>query len=166
MMDHWLAKTLTARRWGRTTNGATRRLGRGRSAFTLLEMLLVVMLIGILMAGGAIAYASYVERGRKTSTMNTLRLVKQALEDWASQPNNGGQYPQTLTELVPQFLEPQSLKDGWNREFVYFPNQVPPGDTTVRPFTLYSRGKSGQNNAPDNIDAWNPTGATGASASN
>lgn len=149
-MLHRLVDRLEARRNTRTP--------RRRSAFTLLEMLLVVMLIGILMTGGAIAYSSYIEKGRKTTTLNTLRILKQALEEYASEPSSGGAFPTSLSELVPKFVEPQSLRDAWNREFVYYPNQVAAGDPNARPFTLYSRGKSGQNNAPDNLDAWNPQG--------
>lgn len=104
------------------------------------------------------AFSGQVPRGQVTTTLNTLRILQQALEEYASQPSRGGAFPTSLSALVPNYVEPQTLRDGWNREFVYYPNKVAPGDQKTRPYTLYSCGKSGQRNAPDNIDAWNPLG--------
>jgi general secretion pathway protein G len=125
-----------------------------RHAFTLLEMMLVVMIMGVLMGIAAWAITNQAKTARVKATVATLRTVSSMVTTYNL---NRGNFPAKLGELVPEYAAQPPL-DAWKRPLVYSVN--PPG--SARPYELYSTGPSAD--APtDVIDVWH---AEDAPASN
>lgn len=111
--------------------------------FTLLELMVVLLIIGLLMSVAAYNFIGTADSGRAKTTAMSMKTVEGALKQYYLE---AGSYPPSLTNLVPKYME-ELPKDAWRRDFVYFPNTT---DTTK--YTLYSTGKSGEQGNEDNID--------------
>lgn len=120
----------------------SRRRPRTPRAFTLLELMLVVLIIGLLMGVSTWAIVAQGERARLQTTQLTLRSVKNFLAQYQV---DYGTYPATLRALVPTYTEKMPT-DAWKKEIKYF---VP--GTGGNPYSLYSEGKP---NANAKIDVW------------
>lgn len=66
--------------------------------FTMIELLVVVVIIGILAAVAIPNYAGAQDKSRNANVQNNLRIVQQAIEVWGSDINN--HYPATLRTSV------------------------------------------------------------------
>ncbi len=120
-------------------------LRRGSRAFTLVEMLLVLVILATL---AAIVYPKVVGRSKDakiTATKAQIASIKAALDSFEI---DTGSYPQNLNDLV---VRPQGVttwhpafdtlpKDSWQRDFVY----VFPGRRNPNGFDLYSEGPPGE----------------------
>lgn len=123
-----------------------------RPGFSLLELTLVIMLMGILMAVVAYSIPGMLQRGRMTQTWASMRTIKNALNTY-----NGfnASFPPTLSALqagTAPILDPQQrLQDAWKQDFIY----TSPG-ANGRPFDLYSKGPNGvfEAGAGDDFDIW------------
>lgn len=127
----------------------TRPSTRNR-AFTLLEVMLVLLIIGALAAAVAINFAGAGERAKTRTTKIALNTLKSSLVEYSS---DKGSYPSTaegLAVLTPGYVESKALKDAWQRDFQYF---APTGDP-ARPYDLFSLGPDGAANTPDDISVW------------
>ena len=70
-----------------------------RSAgFTLIELMIVAVIVGILAAIAVPAYQNYVMRSRRTDAFNVLTSLSQAQERWRS---NNPSYADNLATLLP-----------------------------------------------------------------
>lgn len=128
----------------------TRMIRRSARGFTLLEMMVVLLIIGLLMSVAVINIVGRGDDARKATTIQSMNIVTSAIKQYQLQH---GDYPSTLDLLVPKYLEDKPT-DAWKRAFVYFPNSAS-GSTSQRPYTLYSKGKGGEEgNAEDVIDYW------------
>lgn len=116
-----------------------------RRGFTLLEMMLVVLIIGMLAAAVAWNFAGQGDKARIATTKGNLSTLKQMLVNYQLEK---AQYPASLQALVPEFADKIS-KDGWKRDFLYY---TPAADG--RPFALISSGPDGQSGTPDDISVW------------
>jgi general secretion pathway protein G len=116
-----------------------------RRGFTLLEMMLVVLIIGMLAAAVAWNFAGQGDKARINTTKGNLLTLKQMLVNYQLEK---AQYPASLQALVPEFADKIS-KDGWKRDFLYY---TPAADG--RPFALISPGPDGQSGTPDDISVW------------
>ena len=119
-------------------------------AFTLLEVMLVLLIIGALAAAVAINFAGAGERAKARTTKIALNTLKTSLVEFSS---DKGAYPTTaegLALLTPSYVESKALKDAWQRDFQYF---APTGDP-ARPYDLFSMGADGTPNTPDDISVW------------
>lgn len=116
-----------------------------RRGFTLLEMMLVVLIIGMLAAAVAWNFAGQGDKARTSTTKGNLATLKQMIVNYQLEK---GQYPATLQALVPEFAD-KIAKDGWKRDFVYY---TPAADG--RPFALISQGADGQTGSADDINVW------------
>jgi general secretion pathway protein G len=124
-------------------------------AFTLLEMMLVVMIMGVLMGIAAWAIIGQAKQARIKSTVATLNTVSAMVKTYNI---NRGDYPAKLAELVPEYADHPPV-DAWKHPLVYAVN--PPG--AKRPYELYSKGPNGEANA-EPIDYWNESAAAAAPA--
>lgn len=116
-----------------------------RRGFTLLEMMLVVLIIGMLAAAVAWNFAGQGTKARISTTKGNLATLKQMVVNYQIEK---GQYPASLQALIPEFADKIS-KDGWKRDFVYY-TPSPDG----RAFALFSVGEDGQTGGPDDISVW------------
>lgn len=125
----------------------TRRMSRG---FSLLEMMLVVVIIGLLATVVVVNFAGQGDRARRSVTITKISQVKNALTDYY---NSNGAYPAglgVLTQGSSPFLE-KIPADGWKRQLYY---AMPSRTDANRPFDLISGGKDGQVGTEDDVNVW------------
>jgi len=119
-----------------------------RSGFTIIEIMIVVMIIGVL-AAGAFGGMRYLQRVKEQTTKTKLAGVDTMLEQYNT---SVGEYPTDLQELVDGPSKPQlkkrwgeaisteeELRDAWQNELVY---EVQPKGSRP-PYLLYSIGSKG-----------------------
>lgn len=127
----------------------TRSLAR-RRGFTIIELMVVLLLIGVLMGIAAINLPGVLNRGRADATRATMGTLKAALTEYqlrqsAYPPNNG------LVVLVEQeyLTRDSDIKDAWGNPIEFLaPSQV---DGVDVPYTLRSAGKDGEFGTADDI---------------
>jgi len=123
---------------------------RARRAFTIIELMVVLLLIGVLMGIAAINLPGVLNRGRADATRATMGTLKAALTEYqlrqsAFPPNNG------LGVLITEeYLTRESdINDAWGNPIEFLaPSQVEGVDV---PYTLRSAGKDGQFDTADDI---------------
>lgn len=120
-------------------------LGKERYAspgFSLMELMIALIILGLIMAVGIPAYFSQVEGVRKNTTEQNLQLLKTNINLFQMEQ---AKYPSKLDDLVEkpkgdtsknwkQYLDKKPL-DGWKKDFYY---RVTPGGK--HPYELYSYG--------------------------
>lgn len=126
-------------------------------AFTLVEMLLVVTIIGILAALVIPRIAGTSDKARRTAAMADIKGgIKTAIDRY--EVDTGG-YPKSLNDLLARpgdvtgwsgpYLDSLPI-DPWQHPYVYaFPGRHAPA-----PYDLYSLGASDQDGNADNIGNW------------
>src|SRR5690606_19558046 len=110
---------------------------QANSGFTLLELLLVMVIIGILAGSVAIAVAGRGKEARVVRAKSDLSTYQRAIEAYALEHND--QYPKSLNDLVngdKQYVI-QLKNDPWNRPYIF---KVPGKN---RPYDLFSAGMDG-----------------------
>jgi type II secretion system protein G len=119
-----------------------------RQGFSLIEIMIVIMIIGVL-AAGAFGGLRYLQRVKESSTRQKLANLDTMIEQYST---TVGEYPSDLQELIDGPSNPQlvrkwgeaiasadDLADAWKNPFVYTLN--PKG--TRPPYELYSIGYKG-----------------------
>lgn len=70
---------------------------RWKKGFTLIEMLVVMMIIGILLTIAAPRYFHSVDKSKETVLRDDLAIIRKALDQYYS---DNGKYPDALEDLV------------------------------------------------------------------
>ena len=120
-------------------------------AFTLVEMLLVIAIVGTLGAIGMPTYNNYIDKGRNATAMADIGEMQLVIARFQAE---NGSLPNTLAQAGVS-----TLIDPWGRPYQYLViwgvNPEPPGvrkDHHVHPlntdYDLYSMGKDGNSQAP------------------
>ena len=119
-----------------SNNLLARRLTRakGRPGFSLLELMLVLVIIGIVVGAVAISIGGTGERAKIKITTNNLATVASALKGYHLEYSSYPTSLDTLRTVKPPYLE-NAIKDAWDTPIQYEPR---PRGTT--PFTLISLG--------------------------
>ncbi len=81
-----------------------RRRERG---FTLVEIMIVVLIIGILLAIAVPNFMNARERSRANACRSNLRQIQAAKEQWAMANNQGANATPAWNDLVPTFIQQQ-----------------------------------------------------------
>jgi type II secretion system protein G len=81
-----------------------RRRERG---FTLVEIMIVVLIIGILLAIAVPSFMNARERSRANACRANLRQIQAAKEQWAMANNRGPNATPEWDDLVPTFMQQQ-----------------------------------------------------------
>ena len=129
---------------------------RNDSGFTLLEIMLVVMIIGLLLGTAIYKLRGNVEVSRIVAVQSSLQSIRTQLKLYESFNGAPPTTDQGLNALVTQpGGEPRPLrwtqlldsvpKDPWGKEFIY----LSPGRRNSNGFDLYS---SGPDRIPDTAD--------------
>jgi general secretion pathway protein G len=115
-----------------------------QSAFTLLEIMLVVAIIGVLLAAAIYKMSPALEVAKQTRTRADIQGIRTML---LSYNGSTGSYPssdQGLAALVPRLME-EVPKDAWGTPYVYrYPGQRNPSG-----YDLFS---AGPDKIPDTAD--------------
>ncbi len=120
-----------------------------RPGFSLLELMLVLVIIGVLTALAAWNIVGTGERAKVRATKASLSLIQSMLKSYYLEQNT---YPPDMATLVTaKYLEAGRDKDGFDRKFYYQPT-----GNADKPYDLISAGIDGQFNTADDIDAWHP----------
>ena len=115
--------------------------------FSLLELTLVLVIMGVLIAVVAVNVTGQSERAKIRATNVSLATIKNALSTYQLENNS---YPTELTALVAgKFLEP-GMSDGWKQPFVYDPR----GPSKDEPYILGSSGPDLKQGNEDDISVW------------
>ncbi|HTJ00289.1 MAG TPA: type II secretion system major pseudopilin GspG [Dongiaceae bacterium] len=130
-----------------------------RGAFTLVEILLVVVIIGILAALVIPKIAGTSERARQTAAQADINGgIKTALGQYEV---DCGFYPKSLQDLIqqpsnannwhgPYFDPPKLPVDPWGNNYVY----AYPGRHNASSYDLYSVGPDGKEGTDDDVVNW------------
>lgn len=129
------------------------RANRRRKAFTLMELLLVLAIIGLLIGGGAAVYGGIMEQARGTKTEAKLGIINGYLQMYQSRQN--GKLPSQsagLNALVNAGIvtDESELTDAWGNPFMY---QIP-GKKSKEKYDLFSKGKDQLDGTADDIGNW------------
>lgn len=133
-----------------TLEGRNRKRMRGTAGFTLLEMMLVVVIIGLLATVVIINIGGQSDIALTEATKAKMSQVKTALSQYYSK---NGSYPASLAPLytgTAPLLEKEPL-DGWKHRMFY----LTPGQEQGKDYTLISAGKDGKMQTQDDISIWN-----------
>ena len=137
---------------------------RTQSAFTLIELILVVAIISILAALVVPKFAGRTEEARVATAKGQINIHFSAALDMYEVDNSG--YPTTEQGLQALRIEPASdpaplnwkgpyLKkdiplDPWRKEYVY----LCPGRQNPDGYDLYSCGPDGKDGTEDDVTNW------------
>lgn len=119
---------------------------RRRAAFTLLEMMLVVAIMGILMSVAVWNIVGAGDKARIRATEGSMKTIESALKAYKT---DKGSFPNSLQALVAAKLMDDKFKDAWKRDIEY----RSPG-ANGRDYSLVSAGPDGQIGTEDDIDVW------------
>src|SRR4249920_1868320 len=103
-----------------------------QSAFTLLEIMLVVAIIGVLLAAAIYKMAPTLDVAKGTRTRADIQGIRTML---LSYNGTNGYYPESLNALVPRLME-EVPKDAWGTPYVY----RYPGRKSAGSYDLFSAG--------------------------
>ena len=129
-----------------------------RRAFTLVEMLLVVTIIGILAALVIPKIVGRSEQARATAARADISSIKTALDSFEV---DNGYYPKSLQDLYAApsnaknwhgpYLDPtKPLEDPWGNKYIYYF----PGKHNTSSFDLLSVGPDGKEGTDDDVGNW------------
>ncbi|HWX20617.1 MAG TPA: type II secretion system major pseudopilin GspG [Candidatus Binatia bacterium] len=136
-----------------------RAVGRGQHGFTLVEMLLVLVILGVL---AAIVYPKVAGRGeqaRVTAAQTQISAFKTALDLFEA---DNGYYPKGRNGLQDLVVKPRDAgnwrgpylenipKDPWNNDYVY----ECPGKHNTGSFDIMSMGLDGRAGTEDDVVNW------------
>jgi general secretion pathway protein G len=147
-------------------NGKSRKARSRNRAFTLLEVLMVVVIIGLLAAFVAPNFFGAGERAKRDLAQATVdRGLNGALDLYRT---HMGSYPLTEDGGLQLLLEPpddeelaenwsgpylksaKELQDPWGNEWIY----ENPGEYNETSYDLSSAGKDGEDGTEDDITNW------------
>lgn len=133
----------------RTTRPRGRTRRHSRPGFSLLEITLVLVIIGMLMAVAAVNLLGGAERARTRTTKISMKTIQTSIKDY--QLNHAGTPPTGLQQLVVEkYLEDSALKDGWDQPFYYSVSAT----SQDQPYQLISNGPDKQPGTEDDISIW------------
>ena len=144
------------------------RLGKDQEhGFTLIEILVVMVILGLLAAVVVPRLLGRTDDARRTATKIQIRSIEQALQLYKL---DNGSYPTTeqgldalvhkpVIGVIPKHWReggylPKVPRDSWDRSFVY----LSPGSDTKREYDLVSLGGDGERGGEGNnadIESWN-----------
>lgn len=138
-----------------------------RRAFTLIEIMVVVMIMGILLSIVLFKVTGRGQEARLTAANSQLDNLCMALEAYLM---DNGNYPAQLAHLYATpdagmnswkgpYVQKPNFKDPWGHEFVYAAGSS--AAHNKKSYDLYSKGPDGQPDTADDISNWAAAAASG-----
>ncbi|MBI5094902.1 MAG: type II secretion system protein GspG [Candidatus Hydrogenedentes bacterium] len=129
---------------------------RESNGFTLIELMLVMVIIGILAGMVVMNFSGYGESARIKAAHGDILTYSSALDLYALQNND--KYPPALKNLVggKKNYVKEIKKDPWGSDYVY----VTPGKHHKDSYDIFSSGPDRQPGTPDDITNWESEKAT------
>ncbi len=104
--------------------------------FTLVEVLVVVVILGIVSALSIVALAGALDRAKQRATMADMRTIGRTIEAYVVDnnflPDDTGGLAALVPVLVPYQSDVLPISDHWGRELGYVAS--PTGDYTIESF--------------------------------
>ena len=115
-----------------------------RAGFTLAELMVVIVIIGLLVTVVMPNVIGYLAQGRWARVQADIRAIDNAVERYNVM--NGARYPNSLDDLLQPdinghaYLKKKSLpKDPWGNEYMY----DPPSSGSSADYRIYTYGADG-----------------------
>lgn len=99
-----------------------------RRGFTLIELIVVMAVVALLVSIAAPRYFVSVERAREQSLKTSLRVMRQAIDQFAA---DRGRYPESLAELVKERYLRRTPEDPMTGSAHRWVPIAPPRDGTL-----------------------------------
>lgn len=122
---------------------------RGNAGFTLIELILVTVIIGILAGMVAVNYGGYTRKAQINAAKGDIMSYSQAVDLYALEHNDT--YPKTLEDLVSgerKYVKEIKL-DPWKNPYVYKPGT----DAAKADYEIFSCGPDGAPGTEDDVTA-------------
>lgn len=123
----------------------THALRTARRGFTLLEVMIVLVIIGVLGGIVAINLVGAADAAKEDTSIEKMRQIRSALSLYRTQFNEYPPSGQLQTLLQQNVVTQSGLLDAWNRPFHY---ESPAGDFA---FVIVSAGVDGQLETEDDL---------------
>jgi general secretion pathway protein G len=122
---------------------------REESGFTLIELILVVVIIGILAGAVTLQFAGRSEEARIARARSDINEYQSGVDLFAI--DNNDTYPKSLNDLFggKRNYVRKVQKDPWGKDYVY----VYPGKHGS-PYDIFSTGKDGISGNEDDVTSW------------
>lgn len=120
--------------------------------FTMIEMMLVMVIIGVLMGVAVFQFGGFTTTARINQTKARLKQIGAALQNYEATNNINPPDLFTLTNGPTAQLTKSALKDGWKEDWVYYPTSA--GGNPQHTFDLFSKGPDRLPNTSDDLDFW------------
>jgi len=121
-----------------------------RRAFSLLEVMVVVVVIGLLAGAVAIKVSDYVDKARLNRAKSDIAVICDAVETFYAEHNR---YPSNEEGL--DVLSIQSHIDPWNNRYEY---NAPGRDGPYEVVSYGADGREGGDGADEDIGSWDVAG--------
>ena len=124
-----------------------------RNAFTLMEMMLVLAIIALLIAVGAVTLTNVQEGAEITTAQAQIQTIKTAM---ISYKNHNRRLPAQLEDLVKppadakvkrRYIEDQGILDPWGEKY----QMRSPGKKSGEAYDLYSMGPDKKDGTEDDV---------------
>lgn len=95
----------------------------GTAGFTVIELLLVTVILGILFAIALLAVMHSMEKARQRATMSDMRVISTAIETYAAAqslpPSDAGGIDAVVSALTPYHSVALPTRDHWSHPYAY-----------------------------------------------
>ncbi len=139
---------------------SNRSRSRTNAAFTLIELLIVLVILGVLAAIVVPKFSGRTEQARQTAAQSQISTFGTALDsfevDTGSYPKGKGglnalvQQPSNVQSWRGPYLKSEIPKDPWGNEYIY----ECPGKHNPSSYDITSKGPDGQLGSEDDISNW------------